>query len=921
MATSDRIRAPLRANISRMPAEADSVGSTTPEFLIRRNLILRKRSTSDSEERAPSFGLQSSAAVVNEAFKADGPRSKGVHPGQQQVSPRVSRDVPVSPASHPAPPWNGQLRTSSAKTHDVGGGRGSVGTLGLFSKGGNMGEESSCDHVRADAPNPCELIKSGETDPQEFRYGPGFVDKLKSRFISLSLQEKAQQQSKNLAGVEGTMRRYSSLENVLEQDDFLDGTTRKRPIASTYPSSRMPNLFVPTRNSFGHSFKRAKSMETLLLESEHNMRYRNLSNNAFTNNNNNLSNKLQRPLSACDPLSGSALINENLVIIETVAPKGVDLTAKISKKTTARQVSVSSINDEELPKPDIVKTCKLIFETASKRPVAHSSVRRAPVLRQSAKSPKGPYTQQTNNQLLSKIVKPANIAPPQQPNSNLVSIAQQKFSAKENECVVNGDVSPPPVSKDNAATLHEKGVKAIPIDALGRIRAQGTTMTFNGSQKGKASASQAHTPKSFSTTVKPSSPPPPPPFPVVKATEKPVVSKELAEVETKQQQVTQNVEPVRPVSPTSPTPTSLSPAAGSESEQAMKSLPNGVVDASEDSKLDSPSEDLLLEGGDLEEPEILKPTVLLGRNKPGGLWQKTAPSANTVVYDFRGKEVKSHLPTNPTPYGCKPAKKVKKQQSNKSVLVNGTVGLVDPATTLVLGDFGESRDYDDDDEEYDSDELDIGAHLPALSGITFQGENVKCTKSSLLITRNKKLKIRFVESPLTHEYPAEESEISRLPHEDFQNLRSSQPLTNGTSGPPNGALPPPPPDDDDDPPTPAHAPALASLRQNMAIPSSGSSGGFSNYTPIMLSSNSDTPQLGVERLVPEEPHHGDSKDSSNSTSGTTQNPSTLEPSSNGSTLLSSSELQGEDQMEVLKPADPADMSSWSSSTSTSDLLF
>ncbi|XP_050052598.1 uncharacterized protein [Dermacentor andersoni] len=123
------------------------------------------------------------------------------------------------------------------------------------------------------------------SEDHEWQYGPGFVDRLRCKFLSLSLREPS--------GLQQPLRAYASVENLLEPKCSV------RPASAPKPA-----------------FQRARSMETLL-----------------------------------DPL-----INEDVVIVER-----------------------SSTATSELPRADIVRTCKRIFEASvdNRRPLR----RRPPVLR------------------------------------------------------------------------------------------------------------------------------------------------------------------------------------------------------------------------------------------------------------------------------------------------------------------------------------------------------------------------------------------------------------------------------------------------------------------------------------------------------------------------------------------------------------
>ena len=116
--------------------------------------------------------------------------------------------------------------------------------------------------------------------------------------------------------------------------------------------------------------------------------------------------------------------------------------------------------------------------------------------------------------------------------------------------------------------------------------------------------------------------------------------------------------------------------------------------------------------------DVLKPSLLLNNENnnstkvaSSSLWSQPTKKSNgssstTIVFDFRGKNVKSNLAINPLPFGVSAPKR---SASNGS-------------------------SFDDDDDNYTG-----STEIPLPSGIIFLGENIKIGRGSLLITRNKKV--------------------------------------------------------------------------------------------------------------------------------------------------------------------------------------
>lgn len=220
-----------------------------------------------------------------------------------------------------------------------------------------------------------------EERDEELEYGPGIVNKLRTRFLSITLKQNR-----------GTnMRRSCSMENLLDQD---------RPLGRPFPAEKAPDS-APVKPPWGN-LKRAKSMDTLLMEMHPD-------------------------------------------VDDHKAPKVV-------KSGLGRLMP--TICDEELPKPDTVKTYKRMFEPAESRRGTHC--RRPPVLRASARSSSG-----------SKV---NGVSPT--PSAKVNGTSRSKFSAKQSPPVkaqspdlfhsVNGSGKKSP-SQESTKPLFNGVVKATPL--------------------------------------------------------------------------------------------------------------------------------------------------------------------------------------------------------------------------------------------------------------------------------------------------------------------------------------------------------------------------------------------------------------------------------------------------------------------------
>ncbi|CAG2104077.1 unnamed protein product [Medioppia subpectinata] len=264
--------------------------------------------------------------------------------------------------------------------------------------------------------------------------------------------------------------------------------------------------------------------------------------------------------------------------------------------------------------------------------------------------------------------------------------------------------------------------------------------------------------------------------------------------------------------------------------------------------------------------DVLKPSYLLNTENNGStksqpnssLWTPDAKksnnsSANSMVFDFRGKDVKSNLAIHPVPFGAAPVKRA---------VQNGTTG--------------EADDGDDDCYTGCTD-------TPPPSGIVFAGENVRVGRGAILSNRNKKLTLQFNDSlTKTFEYPSEaslmqEMGLSTTSGDDLNGENKSETNNSVITSESNNANT-----------------SLTAFKTNLAL--GGSQGSLGSYKPTVI----ETPfELGVSSRAHK----------TNSTSDMTAN-----DDNNHSTDTSTT-------TDLIKPATPDETSSWSTSSTASDLLF
>lgn len=180
---------------------------------------------------------------------------------------------------------------------------------------------------------------------EELQYGPGIVNKLKSKYMSMTLRDNQKYSARPSLS---NLRRATSLENMLDDDSnrlqqkphFI-----KKPYhSSTQRSSKISQHHAKylglTRGS--ESMKRARSMDTLLKSDS-------------KTNLNQLSNSLLNKSVYSNGIITPSIINEDLIIVDNCS------------ETQEENKLIAKVDDKELPPQDLVKQTLKIFETSNNK--------------------------------------------------------------------------------------------------------------------------------------------------------------------------------------------------------------------------------------------------------------------------------------------------------------------------------------------------------------------------------------------------------------------------------------------------------------------------------------------------------------------------------------------------------------------------
>lgn len=187
---------------------------------------------------------------------------------------------------------------------------------------------------------------------EELQYGPGIVNKLKTKYLSMTLREN---QKRGVRPSLSNMRKASSLDNLLD-DDIMD-TDKSYHISSViscvnkFEYSSKESTGCLTLNFYA-DLKRARSMETLHDDKkESNVKSVVVSKTKLTN----------QCKSPTKPFNGlllplESIVNEDIIIVENTV-------SEVKSDDRKR----NSLENPELPPPDVVKETLKIFENCQKK--------------------------------------------------------------------------------------------------------------------------------------------------------------------------------------------------------------------------------------------------------------------------------------------------------------------------------------------------------------------------------------------------------------------------------------------------------------------------------------------------------------------------------------------------------------------------
>lgn len=173
---------------------------------------------------------------------------------------------------------------------------------------------------------------------EELQYGPGIVNKLKSKYLSMTLRDNQKHSSRpSLAN----LRRATSLENMLDDDTNRSQDKphfiKKAYHSSTYKGAKISQHHAKylglTRGS--ESMKRARSMDTLLKNDSKVLPFQ--------------SKPLLNKSGISNGIIAPSIINEDIIIVD-------------NSSHTEEEKCNYIVEDKEMPPPDVVKQTVKIFE-------------------------------------------------------------------------------------------------------------------------------------------------------------------------------------------------------------------------------------------------------------------------------------------------------------------------------------------------------------------------------------------------------------------------------------------------------------------------------------------------------------------------------------------------------------------------------
>ena len=279
-----------------------------------------------------------------------------------------------------------------------GGGSGNNARHQLDSDGGSTSATSSS----SDASSTASSVAESDSSTEEIHYGPGFVSRLKSRYMSVALRSTTRV----------SLRRTASLENFLDKDKADDHvelrrTAKNKPLAEDNKSGAGKGVYAKTSSSSASSSSRgrpppassraARATTRASVSSKESMK-RAQSIEVLSVNGNDPSAETtaripRKPSTEAPPplppksqplpvdAAVSSLANDDIVIVEKsrkgsssggssgaghrkISPAQDSLAGRPSYKRRSTSV-LFGLAEKELPAPDTVKETRKIFESKS----------------------------------------------------------------------------------------------------------------------------------------------------------------------------------------------------------------------------------------------------------------------------------------------------------------------------------------------------------------------------------------------------------------------------------------------------------------------------------------------------------------------------------------------------------------------------
>ncbi|XP_076347612.1 uncharacterized protein LOC143245306 isoform X2 [Tachypleus tridentatus] len=609
-------------------------------------------------------------------------------------------------------------------------------------------------HVLSPVSNNVSPISSShfmEEDEKELVWGPGIVNKLKSKFVSEIENNNSQEYMGNrklMADVEANENLRQSIKvttstTTSEKAYFVDNKTEKNSVKhDNFTISRgRDSVQGDTVNPLQHNHKPKQT---------HHRRPP----------------PVKNLYSLRGQMSNSVLNNENVVILEQSAQarRSGQCSPNASTQEENRTNYTFNLSDDNFCKRDTVRTYKRIFElpTNSINSYQQVKLKRQPIVKSEVENITSlcpvtliitPSTQPQKELLDKSVTKRTNDRYGQksrvvklEPHINdvTVSFKPQNTSKRSPSVTCHEGKTKTNETKENSKDISsghlktsrelEDGVRSVSSEALERIRSQGSTMVFGGkrtllvkpkpNQRSTRRTKKAKAPsvpkRELSSNLK---------IPAGSSTTK---NTDIATVTTVSP--APKYQPKEPLKPRENEPSATEPMLRYENIRKPITHKTGEVekfpeDVKEHCSTLHSTKPPDVSRNQQEEKvigEVLRSSALLG-NK-ASLWpQKPSSNKNTIVFDFRGKDVQPNVALHPKPWGTSSNHAFQK----KIQLTNGNSNGI-----MIDGNFGESREYED--EEYTHRETEVGLNLSLVSGLAFIGENTKVGKSAFLTTRNKK---------------------------------------------------------------------------------------------------------------------------------------------------------------------------------------